>query len=157
MRKIALNINKWTVDFIMDSPAHIALSTEDENDDEVGKISDGFHTFNELYEQRNRIWIALCRINDRSIEQSIDFGAEQGNMPMASDTEGKSWRSKLHSDGSSYDGWFLLGIGKEKGSQMTQHLPMSMWADTDFAETLERGPEFDGHMPADVLKRLNDL
>ncbi len=30
-----------------------------------------------------------------------------------------------------------MGIGKEKGEQITYHLPLSKWDETNFAETLE--------------------
>ena len=96
---------------------------------------DGYHTFDELYEHRIILWIALCNMY-------YQWGY------------GDPWRSKLHSDGSSYDGWFLLGMGKHKSSQMTYHLPMSRWEDTFFAKTLDKAPEFDGHTSDDVLKRL---
>ena len=32
-----------------------------------------------------------------------------------------------------------------------------MWGDTDFAEYLERAPEFDGHTAEDVLERIKYL
>lgn len=99
--------------------------------------SDGYHTFTELYEHRIALYIALLR------NLSGKFMAP--------------WRSKLHSDGSSYDGWFILGYGYEPGEQITYHIPMSMWTKTDFAETLEKAPEFDGHTPADVITRINEL
>jgi len=98
--------------------------------------SDGFHTFKELYEHRITLYIALCR----QWEPDISV-----------------WRSTLHSDGSSFEGWFILGIDKRKGEQITYHLPNGKWDDTSFAETLEKAPEFDGHTSADVLKRISNL
>lgn len=68
--------------------------------------------------------------------------------------EVEPWRSRLHHDGSAFDGWFIIGIGKEKGEQITYHLPERMWSDCDWAETLDRAPEWDGHTSADVLERL---
>lgn len=103
------------------------------------EVSDGFHTFDELYDHRITLFIALCkRIADVNFDNPI-------------------WRSKLHSDGSSYDGWFVLGIYKEKGKQITYHLPISEWENTEFAETLEKAPEFDGHSSADVLTRIKEI
>ncbi len=67
------------------------------------------------------------------------------------------WRSKLHSDGSAFDGWFILGLGEAKGGQITYHLPLDRWDETDFAETRERAPEWDGHTAADVLGRIKQL
>ena len=67
--------------------------------------SDGYHTFKELYEHRITLYIALCK------------SLNNGNV----------WRSKLHSDSSSFDGWFILGIWREKGKQISYHLPNERW------------------------------
>lgn len=98
------------------------------------KISDGYHTFEELYEHRHIIFIALCK-----------------------NYKNKVWRSKLHLDGSNYAGWFILGINKEKGKQITYHLPINKWKETSFTETLKKAPEFDGHSPKDVINRIKKL
>lgn len=104
-------------------------------------LSDGSHTFDELYEHRFTLWIAVCRLVNKDPQyQYRDV-----------------WRSELHSDGSRYDGWFLLGMTNEDGQQMTYHLPMRRWDDCEFACTLERAREFDGHTPADVLQRIANL
>ena len=103
-----------------------------------GDISDGYHTFDELYEHRIILWIALCR-------RFKLFGTSD------------IWRSKKHSDGGSFEGWFILGMDKRKGYQMTYHLPLSKWDETNFADTLDKAPEWDGHTPEDVLKRISEL
>jgi len=100
--------------------------------------SDGYHTFKELYEHRITLFIALCK-------------------QISCDYNGICWKSKIHSDGSKIDGWFIMGINKEKGKQITYHLPMSKWDECDFVKTLEKAPEFDGHTAEDVLKRLKEL
>lgn len=105
----------------------------------TGETSDGYHTFNELYDHRIVLFLALCRATD-IVSPGIAI-----------------WRSKLHSDGSAFDGWFVMGIGTTPGEQITYHLPLSRWDDAAFAETRERAPEFDGHTSADVLERLNRL
>lgn len=106
---------------------------------------DGYHTFDELYEHRIALYIALCKSKN---EWHIDNGSEQF-----------VWRSKKHSDGElSFGGeWFVLGIGKEKGEQITYHLPISKWDETDFAETLEKAPDWDGHTSDDVLERVKRI
>lgn len=108
------------------------------NDFAPGGISDGYHTFDELYEHRIVNFIALCRI----IEGGGLFDV---------------WRSTTHSDGSVWDGWFILGINHEPGKQITYHLPVSKWEETAFASTLDCAPEFDGHTSADVLERIKQL
>lgn len=100
----------------------------------ANNISDGFHTIEELYEHRFALYIALCN--------QLKSGA---------------WRSKTHSDGSSFEGWFLMGINKEKGKQISYHLPDVLWNQTNFAETLDKAPDWDGHTSKDVLKRLAEI
>lgn len=113
------------------------------------EISDGYHTFNELYEHRITLFIALCRIYEKHVAPTVWNTIEGRTYDV--------WRSKLHGDGSRYEGWFLLGINKLKGEQITYHIPLSYWKDTEFAETLDRAPEFDGHTSKDVLFRLKKL
>lgn len=99
-------------------------------------ISDGYHTFDELYDHRITLYIALCK--------SYNNGTNV-------------WRSQLHSDGSNYDGWFILGINYEKGKQITYHIPNERWDETEFAPKLTMAPDFDGHTSADVLERIKLL
>lgn len=97
-------------------------------------ISDGYHTFGELYEHRITLFIALCRIIQHHDLKYV-------------------WRCQTDPD------WFLLGIDKASGHQITYHLPMSKWNETEFAYTVteKEKPEFDGHTSKDVLDRLNKL
>lgn len=98
---------------------------------------DGYYTYDELYDHRITLYIALCK--------QMFF-----NGPII-------WRSKLHSDGSAWVGWFILGIYKEKGKQITYHIPIERWHETDFASECPRSPEWDGHTSQDVLERLKTL
>ena len=109
----------------------------------TGQVSDGYHTFDELYDHRITLFIALCNV------------ITQANNVFR--TPRDAWRSRLHSDGKGMEGWFIMGIGKEKGKQISYHLPMNRWEETNFAETLDRAPEWDGHTSADVLTRLKWL
>jgi hypothetical protein len=106
------------------------------------QVSDGYHTIQELYDHRIRLFIALCKAKNNHFLDGQDVNP---------------WRSKTHSDGSCIPDWFVLGIGREKGVQITYHLPMSYWEETNFAETLDRAPDWDGHTSADVLERLKTL
>jgi len=108
---------------------------------------DGYHTWDELYEHRVALFTALARLLKRQ-ENAI------GYVPLG---ESFVWRSKLHSDGKIFEGWFVMGIGKDNGEQITYHLPLSKWESTNFAETLEKAPEFDGHTSDDVLERIKKL
>lgn len=99
--------------------------------------SDGDHTFSELYEHRYILFIKLCKELTRPQVVPVDI-----------------WKSKVHSDGKGYSGYFLMGIGKEAGKQISYHIPMQYWDLANFAQELEKAPEFDGHTSADVLERL---
>lgn len=108
---------------------------------DTNNISDGFHTFGELYQHRFWLWINLASFYQ-------DY------------TDAFVWRSEYHSDGSKYEGWFVLGMGDESanaGTQITYHLPMELWDRCAFAETLDRCPAFDGHTYLDVIERLKSL
>lgn len=104
---------------------------------------DGYHTFDELYAHRIELYIALSK------------QVHLWDSPMYSTV----WKSKRHSDGELAFGgdWFVLGINSQKGEQITYHIPISRWKDCYFAKTLQKAPEFDGHMSDDVLKRLRSL
>ena len=99
---------------------------------EKGEISDGYHTFNELYEHRHSLFGALARA----------YGG---------------WKSLNHHDSAfpMYPGWFIAGVELPSGS-ITYHLPMRLWVEFP-GITLERAPEWDGHSPADVVTRLHDF
>lgn len=100
-------------------------------------ISDGYHSFGELYDHRIVLWIALCR-------------RLHGDVQM-------TWRTHAHSDGSYWGGWFLLGVPQWGGDQITYHLPVKHWDACAFAQTLDKAPDFDGHTSKDVLKRIESL
>lgn len=108
----------------------------------TGETSDGYHTFNELYDHRITLFIALCRV----VRSRVPY---ESRTPV--------WRSKLHSDGTAIEGWYVLGIGTKPGWQITYHLPLARWDETNFVSELDRAPAFDGHTSADVIRRLRDL
>ena len=113
---------------------------------------DGYHTFTELYDHRITLFIALCRYKNLVRSMMIKDG-------VLINRDNYVWRSKKHSDGELAFGgtWFVLGIGTEKSQQITYHLPIERWGETDFAETLETAPEWDGHTSDDVVERLKLL
>jgi hypothetical protein len=99
-------------------------------------ISDGFHTFKELYEHRVALFLAL----------------------MASNPD-MSWFSRYHDDGKfPFDDpeWVIAGMNLPTG-QITYHLPASCWNllwDSG-ATCLYSAYPWDGHTPNDVVERLN--
>lgn len=119
--------------------------------EDYSKVSDGYHTIEELYDHRITLYIALCKAKQ-------DWTYPAGARNERGDGYAKKvWRSKLHSDGTNYEGWFILGINRGKGEQITYHIPLERWDETDFAEDLDKAPTWDGHTSADVLARIKNL
>ena len=83
--------------------------------EDKGNISDGYHTFNELYDHRCHLYIALMKTN-------IEI----------------SWRSKKHFDGECYPNWFIAGMNLPSGP-ITYHLPLWMWDMLKGIETFAEG------------------
>lgn len=100
--------------------------------EETGKISDGYHTFDELYDHRCHLMAALMCCKPKM-----------------------SWRADKNDDGTKWPGWFLVGINLPTGT-ITYHLPQWMWSmlDGKNIETFDVGPKWDGHTSPDVVKRL---
>lgn len=106
--------------------------------------SDGYHDFQDLYRHRNALYVALCR--------------NVGHLDAEKFDEKSVWVSRKYSSGQAVEGgWFLLGINKEPGEQITYHIPTEYWAEciSNFIPELPQAPEWDGHTSADVLERLN--
>lgn len=100
-----------------------------QTEDNCGNISDGDHTFNELYYHRMILFAALINMYSNN-----------------------SWKSKLHSDGTMFDGYFIVGINTPEG-QATYHYSMEYW-DIFKCKELERAPLWDGHTPTDAINRI---
>lgn len=105
----------------------------DDDQEDMGEVSDGYHTFNELYAHRVRLFSTLMHCFPKS-----------------------AWWSRKHSDGEVWDGWILAGIATPEG-EVTYHLPESEIANLPEATEIETGKEWDGHSADDVLDRLLSL
>ena len=104
--------------------------------DHAGMISDGYHTFNDLYSHRAVLLANLVN-----------------TMPDI------SWKSRRHEDGSMFDGMFIVGIHLPTGD-ITYHIKESDRFGSNWelfkCEELKNGPAFDGHTPDDVVRRLRE-
>ena len=98
-----------------------------------GETSDGYHTFNELYHHRAVLFSVIC--NDRP--------------EMA-------WKSKLHHDGTMFDGMFIVGIQTPEG-QATYHYDIDPYWDMFRVPELSQAPKWDGHTPAQAIERIGRL
>ena len=104
------------------------------NVSDIGEVSDGFHTFNGLYEQRMILFAALVKAY-----------------------KDKAWKSYRHEDGEYCfgGGWFIVGIDTPEGSY-TYHYENKYWYMFDCVD-LPRAKHWDGHTEADAETRLMSL
>ena len=98
-----------------------------------GDTSDGYHTFNELYHHRAVLFSVIVKA-----------------FPD------KAWKSKMHHDGTMYDGMFIVGIETPLG-QATYHYDIDPYWDMFECQELERAPEWDGHSPQEAIDRIGKL
>lgn len=106
--------------------------------EDKGNISDGYHTFNELYEYR--------LLYNASMFNEL---AKQGLYDVH--------KSKRHSDGEECfgGGWFIVQAQLPTG-QISNHYEMKDWDLFQIPEK-EKANIWDGHTPQDVAKRLRDF
>ncbi len=105
-------------------------------------ISDGYHTFEELYHHRTILFATICNMHH-------DYYGEvysNNETPMI-------WKSKLHADGTMYDGMFIAGFETPEGSY-TYHCEMEYW-DIFHNTEIPKAPKWDGHISDDVTRMLS--
>lgn len=98
-----------------------------------GETSDGYHTFNELYHHRAVLFSVIV----------ATFGE-------------RAWKSKLHADGTMYEGMFIVGIETPDG-QATYHYNVEPYWDMFRCKEIDRAPEWDGHTPDQAIERIGKL
>lgn len=99
----------------------------------IGDLSDGYHTFNELYHHRAVLFSVICNA-----------------------FKSCAWKSKMHSDGTMYDGMFIVGVDTPEGSA-TYHYDIEPYWDMFDVKELDNAPEWDGHTPDDAVSRIAGL
>lgn len=99
---------------------------------DIDDLSDGFHTFRQLYYQRMMLFATIVRQNRE-----------------------KAWKSLRHEDGELCfgGGWFIVGIDTPEGSY-TYHYEDSFYSLFD-CEELECAKHWDGHTEKDVTRLLS--
>lgn len=111
-----------------------------ESHSRIDDVTDGYHSFDQLYAHRHALFIALLA---------------ESNM-----VSGAGWYAHQHHDGSSYPGWVLVGttIDDIDGNdmQISYHLPVSYIPHLKAAgcKVMETAPQWDGHTSEDVVTRL---
>lgn len=109
------------------------MRRSDINND-MGEVSDGYHTFNQLYHQRAVLFATIVKQNKE-----------------------KAWKSWKHGNGrfcfDSNKEWFIVGVDTPEGSY-TYHYEKKYWDMFDCVE-LEHGKFWDGHTEEDVTRLLS--
>ncbi len=98
----------------------------------TGGVSDGYHTFDELYAHRHVLFI------------NVVLAHRENAFKTWKDDKGETWH-----------GWFILGINTAFG-QVSYHLPEGYWQLVD-VEEIERNTGYDGYTPSTVLMRLGQM
>ena len=100
---------------------------KDRTKNSADDISDGYHTFGDLYKHRTYL-LALAMIH----------------LPYA-------WKARKHEDGTMFHGMFVVGFPTPNG-MVTYHCDNEYWNDFKVPE-IPHAPHFDGYSDADVLDR----
>lgn len=66
-----------------------------------------------------------------------------------------AWKSLLHSDGTMFNDYFVVGISTPAGSY-SYHFHKDHW-DMFRVPELDNAPKWDGHMPSDIDRLLSLL
>lgn len=131
MRYVAqLNERTAFKHMIADEPTIEALPIPDGG---IGELSDGYHTFNELYHHRAVLFSVICNL-----------------FPD------KAWKSKLHDTGDMFDGMFIVGIDTAEG-QATYHYDIDPYWEMFKVQELPRAPKWDGHTPEEAIRRIGTI
>lgn len=125
-------------DWILTFPdgGHQVVSNKDFNTQysempEVNNMtSDGYHTFQELYDHRS----ALFRV-------------------VVENYRGRSFKTRKTQDGREVPGWFIAGLNFPFG-QISYHMADLWWDKLPHVPVYEKNTGYDNHTAADVLKRL---
>ena len=97
-------------------------------DEGMGAVSDGYHTFDELYRNRHFLFINVLK-------------AHQEN----------AFITRKNKEGEEWIGWFIAGINTSIG-QISFHLPEEYWeVCARIAKVIDRNADYDGHNNKDVL------
>lgn len=96
-------------------------------------VSDGYHTFGELYHHRAVLFSVVCSAN-----------------------KDRAWKSKSHHDGTMYEDMFIVGIDTPQG-QATYHYDVNPYWEMFDVPALDFAPEWDGHTSDMAIQRIASL
>lgn len=95
--------------------------------DDKSLISDGSHTFDELYYHRMVLFSIICNQNEKV-----------------------AWKSWKHDDNTMFDDYFIVGVTTPEGDY-SYHYHKDHWNKFNVKELLN-APPWDGHEPKDIIR-----
>ncbi len=99
----------------------------------IGEVSDGCHTFNELYRHRAMMFSVICSTHPNS-----------------------AWKARKHQDGTMYSGMFLAGIHTPEG-QAAYYFDMDPYWNLFRVPELRFAPELEDLKPEETLRRIRTI
>lgn len=129
---------------------------------EKGSISDGYHTFNELYEFRKVYNALLFNEWASQITRETAFSKDaMGRLMQIVVGESNKYdvhKSLRHHNGELCfgGGWFVV-VAILPSGQITNHYEMKDWDLFQIPEVEKAKYEFDGHTSNDVVERMLNL
>ena len=104
-----------------------------------GEVHDDSHSFNDLYNHRDTLFLCLLKL---LFEKDNQFSFV-------------AFKSELHSDGTSFEGYFIVVlINLKTKEQISYHLDNQRYWDICPADSVARAPIWDNHSSDDVIERL---
>ena len=121
----------------------IAYLEKKKEPEDKGEISDGYHTFNELYYYR--------MLYNASFFNELAYKSDNGHW----DADYGVHKSKRHHDGEECfgGGWFIVMAHLPTG-QISNHYELKYWDLFQIPEK-ETADEWDGHTPKEAAERLH--
>lgn len=104
-----------------------------------GNISDGYHTFNELYEFR--MMYNACLFNEWAMQNKYSVHKSRHH----------------HSGEPCFDGKFFIVVAMLPRGQISNHYKLEHWDLFDIPVEPKALFEYDGHNGSDVLYRLRQI
>ena len=115
-------------------------------EEQKGLVSDGYHTFDELYEFRMLYNAMFANL----LAEGVGVGAIWQKIDV--------YKSLRHDDSQLCfgGGWFIVVIKLMTGKRISNHYPIANW---DLFHIPERHSvvDFDGHTSADVVERMREF
>lgn len=120
----------------------------------VKDVSDGYHTFDELYEFRKQYNAAFANILYFNLLRTAHHVPANPNGK----TELTIYKSKKHSDGKPcFDGTYFIVMFVYNEKQISNHYQMKDWDLFKIPEVNVPLHKYDGHTPKDTLISLEQF